>query len=330
MNQVHDWARPILSRRKGNATMTRTFAALAALAAALAACSPAQSQAVQAPAPAAKDPLLTPIAPDYARQWLGETAPAHIHGNTWLVGFEGLNVGLIRTKTGAILIDGALPQAVPAIEAHLKALGVPLSDVKYILSTEPHYDHSGGLAALARDTGATVVASPQAAQVLARGRSGPDDPQSSSLERFPAVQRLRPIADGQTLRLGDVVVTARATPGHTPGSMSWTWRSCEGKDCRDVVFASSLNPIASGGYKYSDPANRALHDGFLKTFKAFRAMPCDILITAHPSQSGGDVKLAKLRAQPKPNPFIDPAACRTYADTHQALFEKRLAKETGR
>lgn len=308
--------------------MTRTLAVLAAVA--LAACSQAQSQAAPAPPPAANDPLLTPIAPDYAKQWLGETPPAHIHGNTWLVGFEGLNVGLIRTKAGAILIDGALPQAVPAIEAHLKALGLRLSDVKYILSTEPHYDHSGGLAALARDTGATVVASPQAAQVLARGRSGPDDPQSSSLEPFPPVKRLRPIADGQTLKLGDVVVTARATPGHTPGSMSWTWRACEGKHCRDVVFASSLNPVASGDYKYSAPANRALHDGFLKTFAAFRAMPCDILITAHPAQSGGDLKLVKLRAQPKPNPFIDPAACRTYADKHQALFDKRLAKEAGR
>jgi metallo-beta-lactamase class B len=299
----------------------------AALAALMASC--AQAEPPQAPpkAAAGQDPLMQPIAPEYARRWLGVEMPVKLYGNTYLVGFSGLDVALISTSDGLVLIDGALPQAVPALEDNIRRLGFRIEDVKYILSTEPHYDHAGGLAALARDTGATVIASPAAAAVLRRGRSGADDPQAAWLEPFPAVERVRAVRDGEILRLGELEITARATPGHTPGSMSWSWRSCEATDCKAVVFGSSLNPIAADGYRFSDPANRALLDGFRGTFESLRAMPCDILLTAHPDQSGGDVRLAQLRQGATPNPFIDPTACRAYADKYEGLLAQRLERE---
>ncbi|MET0372984.1 MAG: metallo-beta-lactamase, partial [Rhizorhabdus sp.] len=191
------------------------------------------------------DPLLRPIAPDFAAKWLRPEAPVNIYANVYLVGFGGLNVGLIRTDAGLVLIDGAVPQGVKVIEDNIRALGFSLSDVKLILSTEPHYDHAGGIAALARDTGATVVASAAAAPVLMRGRSGPEDPQMAWLESFPAMKKVRVVRDGEAVRLGKTVITARATPGHTPGSMSWTLRPCDKGSCLNIVFASSLNPIAA-------------------------------------------------------------------------------------
>ncbi|MEN2785724.1 subclass B3 metallo-beta-lactamase [Sphingomonas qilianensis] len=275
------------------------------------------------------DPLLRPIAGDYAARWLSPQPPTRIFGNSYLVGFGGLNVALIRTQAGLILIDGAVPQAVPAIERNIRALGFKLGDVKYILSTEPHYDHAGGLAALARDTGATVVASGAAAAVLRRGRSGAGDPQAAQLPPFPPVQRLRIVRDGAQLKLGDTIVTAHATPGHTAGSMSWAWRSCEGAQCAAVVFASSLNPVAAEGYRFSDPAHAAVVAAFRGTFATLRAMPCDILLTAHPDQSGGDVAFARLQQQRTPNPFVDPGACRAYVRKFERLLDKRLAKERG-
>lgn len=275
----------------------------------------------------AHDPLLRPIAPEYARQWLGVEPPVRIHGNTWFVGFGGLTVVLISTSDGLVLIDGALPQAVPAIEDNIRRLGFRIEDVKYVLSTEPHYDHSSGIAALLRDSGGTAVASPEAAEVLRRGRSGPDDPQADWLEAFPPVERVIALRDGQTLQVGDVVITARATPGHTFGSMSWSWRSCEAGDCKDVVFGSSLNPISADGYRFTDPEHQPLVDGFRRTFASLRAMPCDILLTAHPGQSGGDERMARLRQGETPNPFIDPTACRAYADKYEALLDRRLERE---
>lgn len=284
------------------------------------------------PASAADDPLTRPLAPQSASRWLGPQPPVRIHGNTYLVGFGGLNVAVIRTDAGLVLVDAALPQAVPQILANVRRLGFDPRDVKLILSTEPHFDHAGGLAALARDTGGTVVASAPAAEVLRAGRSGADDPQAAWLPEFPPVPQVRALRDGETLALGGVTITARATPGHTPGSMSWSWRSCEpdagaASGCVDVVFASSLNPVAAEDYRYSDPAHGALAAAFRRTFASLRALPCDLLITAHPDQSGGDAKLARFRQQPRPNPFLEPGACRDYAERYERAFDELLAKE---
>jgi metallo-beta-lactamase class B len=274
------------------------------------------------------DPLLRPIEPDYAARWLVPQKPARIFGNTYLVGFGGLNLGLIRTDAGLILIDGAVPQAVSAIEANIRTLGFKLSDVKMILSTEPHFDHAGGLAALSRDTGAPVIASAAAARVL-RGEADMDDPQHALLAPFPAVRNLKVARPGETFRLGGTIVTAIATPGHTAGSMSWTWRSCEGRRCVAAVFASSFNPVSADGYRFSDPAHARILANYRRSFATMQTLPCGLLISAHPDQSGGDVKFREFMAKPVPNPFLDSGACRTYAGKYARLLAARLAKERG-
>lgn len=275
--------------------------------------------------PQADDPLLHPVEADYAAQWLKPQVPRRVFGNTYLVGFSGLTVGLIRTRAGLILIDGALPQGVREIQANIRALGFDPKQIRYILSTEPHYDHASGIAALARDSGATVIASEWAAKSLRSGRPGTDDPQAAWLVPYPAIAKVRAMRDGETIRLGEVTVTARATPGHTPGSMSWSWRSCEGARCIPVVFASSFNPIAGPGWRFLDhPAQLA---AFRRTIATMRAMPCGLLLTAHPFQSGGERKYQRLAAGAKPNPFLDPGACRSYADDAAHALGERIAKE---
>jgi len=283
--------------------------------------------AASGPSIAQDDPLLRPILPADAAKWLGAQAPLRIYGNSYLVGFQGLNVGLIRTGAGLILIDGAVPQGVRAIEANIRQRGFRVRDVKLILTTEGHFDHASGIAALARDTGATVIASWPTADVLRRGQPAVDDPQIAYGVAFPAVARVRGVTDGAQIRLGATVVTARATPGHTPGSMSWTWRACEGAKCRAMVFASSLNPIGGPGYRYSAPGHARAVIDFRRSFAIMRALPCDVLLTAHPDQSSGDSKARALAAGRTPNPFIDPAACRTYAAKYATLFDQRLVHE---
>ncbi len=93
----------------------------------------------------ADDPLTRPISPDYAQRWLMPLPPARIFGNTHFVGFAGLGVVLIRTSDGLILIDGAVPQAVRDVEANIRSLGFRVEDIRYILTTEPHWDHAGGV-----------------------------------------------------------------------------------------------------------------------------------------------------------------------------------------
>jgi metallo-beta-lactamase class B len=290
--------------------------------------------AIQAPSAAgsaaADDPLTRPIAPEAAARWLTPQEPARIYGNSYLVGFGALNVALIRTEGGLILIDGAVPQAVSSVEANIRKLGFRVQDIRLILSTEPHFDHAGGLAALARDSGATVVASGPGAHVLHQGYSDADDPQTGLVKSFPPVAKIRVVADGEMILLGKTAITARATPGHTAGSMSWTWRSCEKTRCLNIVFASSLNPISADGYRFSDPAHAATRAAFTRSFAVVRHLPCDILLTAHPDQSGGDVKFRRLQRRPVPNPFVEPGACRAYADKFAGLFNARIAQEGGK
>ncbi|KQN05405.1 subclass B3 metallo-beta-lactamase [Sphingobium sp. Leaf26] len=271
------------------------------------------------------DPLTRPIAPESAKRWLAPQPAVRLHGDTYLVGFGGLNVALIRTSAGLILIDGAVPQAVGDIERKIGALGFSIRQVKLILSTEPHFDHAGGIAALARDSGATVIASGPAAAVLRQGGGDPDDPQAAWLERFPGVTKLRVARDGEAIRLGDTIVTAQATPGHTLGSMSWRWKSCEGKDCRTIVFAASLNPIAADGWRFADPAHKRFVAAFRTSFARVKAMPCDILIASHP-QDGDAERVAQLARMRTPNPFVDPGICRRYAERADAALTKKLAE----
>ena len=279
----------------------------------------------------ALDPLTQPIASPYAAQWNRPQQPARIHGDTYYVGVGGLSVALIHTRDGLILIDGALPQSVAAIKEHILELGFRLEDVKFILNTEAHFDHSGGIAALARDSGAQVVASPLGAQALRAGSVLAMDPQAGEIDAMPAVENVREIADGETLQLGEVTITARYTPGHTPGSTSWTWVSCEDaerQDCLNVVFGASLTPVAADDFHYlGDDRHADLTPAFRRVMQDFARLPCDILISAHPDHSGADEKLRRLLEGATPNPFIDAQACRDYAAKNEAKLDARIAKE---
>ncbi|MFC4764836.1 subclass B3 metallo-beta-lactamase [Dyella koreensis] len=276
----------------------------------------------------APDPLTKPIPSPYADKWLRPQEPVRIYGNTYYVGFGGLSLALIKTDAGLILVDGALPQSVSSTEANIRKLGFRVEDIKFILNTEAHFDHSGGIAALARDSGATVVTSPRGAQALRAGHVASDDPQAGEIEAFAPVAKVRGIGDGETLRLGNTAVTAHFTPGHTPGSTSWSWTSCEGEKCLNVIFAASLNPVAADGFHFSGDATHGdITEAYRKGIRGFAKLPCDILISAHPDHSGFDGKLALLQSKTTPNPFIDPNACRAYADKYEKILDARVTKE---
>lgn len=274
-----------------------------------------------APVPAV-DPLTQPIVTSRSAEWLAPAKPEKILGNSYLVGFGGMSVVLIDTGVGLVLVDGALPQAAPMIMANVRALGFDPKDIKFILSTEPHFDHAGGIAALARDTGATVVASARGAEGLRSGRHAADDPQLAYGGSWPAVTTpMRVMADGEVLRLGKAAITAHATPGHTMGSMSWSWQACadegRGKACKAIVFASSLNPVSADDYKFSSAAGAPFVAAFAQSWRTVEALKCDILIAAHPDNAGE----GRYNASP--------GACRSYADRSRQALTKRLAAEKG-
>ncbi len=255
--------------------------------------------------------------------------PYKIYGNTYYVGVAGLSSILIVSDKGLILLDGDLTQSAPLIAANIAKLGFKLSDVKVIGNSHTHYDHAGGIAALQRASGAEVVASAESAKALENGGPMPDDPQYKSHGNFPAVKNVRVVKNGETVRVGNVAITAHYTPGHTPGGTTWTWKSCEGERCLDVVYADSLSAVSSAGFRFTGDADHPSIVGeFRRSISTVADLPCDILLTPHPGFTGLDRKLAERKAHPETNPFIDPDACRVYAARATEGLEKRVAEET--
>lgn len=277
------------------------------------------------------DPLTKPTLEEWSKRWNRPQTPVKIYGDTYYVGVAGLSSVLIRSDDGLILLDGALPQSVPMIEANIRRLGFKVEDIKYILNSHAHYDHAGGIAALQRDSGATVVASPSGAQGLRLGHAVDDDPQAGYAKeaRAPAVAaQIREMRDGEVLRLGGVAVTAHDTFGHTPGSTSWSWKSCEGERCLDLVYSDSLNAVSAPGFHYlADATHGDLSERFRASIRKVGALPCDILLTAHPDVSGLDRKLRQAEQGTEPNPFIDAQACSAYAERSEKMLDARLAEE---
>lgn len=277
-----------------------------------------------------------PILCSMCDTWNAPRAPFKVFANTYYVGTEGLSSLLIATREGLVLIDVPLPQSAALVDANIRALGFRTSDVKYILTSHAHFDHVGGVDSMRRFTGATAVASASTAEALALGHPVPGDPQfgTGALDRFPPVTGgVRVLRDGETLQLGDTVITAQYTPGHTPGATSWTWRSCENRRCLDMVYADSLTAVSHDGYRFTEVPGAV--DTFRATLRKVSALPCDVVISTHPGATGMDEKLAaRAKGGFAPgaagDPFVDAHACAALAERSMKALDARVAKEARR
>lgn len=266
-------------------------------------------------------------APAMAENWNDPQDPFAVFGDTYYVGTRGLSAVLITSPQGHILIDGGSPESAPMIAQHIRQLGFKLEDVKFILNSHDHFDHAGGISELQKLSGATVLASVQGEKVLRSGQPSKGDPQYGDLPAMKPVANTRAVADGEVVKLGPLAVTARYTPGHTQGGVSWTWRSTENGKAAAMVYADSLNAFAAKPFRYSDSKSypTALAD-IKKSIATVAGLDCDILISAHPGASDLFERLAK---QPKLGnaAFIDRQACRAYAEAGTERLNKTLAAE---
>lgn len=248
-------------------------------------------------------------------------------GNTYYVGTDGLSALLVTGDQGHVLFDAGLSQSAPLIDANIRKLGFQTRDIKLILVSHGHFDHGGGVAALQRFTGATVAASASTAEALRRGENTPDDPQfgfGRQFNGFPAVKAVTAAADQEVLRVGALAVTVHLIPGHAPGSTAYAWRSCEGSRCLNMVYADSITSGSAPGFKYGPRL-----ESFRRSIEKLAALPCDIIVSPHPSFTRIDEKL-KRRAELKgtgPDPFIDPNGCKAYAADGMKRLEARRLEE---
>ncbi|MBM7130493.1 subclass B3 metallo-beta-lactamase [Dyella mobilis] len=263
----------------------------------------------------------------YDADWTAPQKPFRIYGNTYYVGSKGLSAILITSPRGNILIDGTLPENAKLIESNIRALGFKVQDIKLILNTHAHVDHAGAIAAIAHDSGAEVAASEEGAKAIMLGGDDPDDPQHGLAPFYPKIAHVRSVTDNETVRVGPLAVQAHYTPGHTPGSTSWTWTSCEERRCLSIAYVDSLSLLSVDGYRYNDPAHPERLAGFRQTLKTVAALPCDILVTPHPDAVDFLERAAARKAGEERDPLVDNQACKAYAVVGQHNLEQRIAKE---
>ena len=131
------------------------------------------------------------------------------------------------------------------------------------------------------------------------------------------------IHDGEEIRLGDTVLVAHLTPGHTKGCTTWTMVAEEGGRKYHVVFScgARLNndvPLI-GNAKYPNIA-----EDYAKTFRVLKSRPCDIFLGAHGNWFRMTHKAKLLEQGASSNPFIDPAGYRAYVERLEDAYLERL------
>lgn len=233
--------------------------------------------------------------------------PHKIIGNIYYVGTRTLSSFLIVTPQGHILINSTYERNVSVIEKSVTQLGFKFSDIKILLGNHAHVDHQEGDALVKQKTSSQVIA---------------------MAEDVPALQALKPggkehpidrvIHDGDKVTLGNVVLVAHLTPGHTRGCTTWTTTAEEGGKTYNVLLGCSLRPPAV--------VTPAIEAEFGRTFKLVRSLPCDVQLGDHGAQYDMQAKFAKLKAG-APNPFISPSTCMIEADIEEAMFHAILDEQ---
>jgi len=289
--------------------------------------------AAPAPEPAPQTPLASeaqivaaehePLSEDWD-SWNANVEPFTIIGNIHYVGVEGVSAYLITTQEGHILLDGGFAQTAPLIIANIERLGFRVADVRYLLNSHAHIDHAGGLARLQRASGAEMIASEADRGALEAG----DFPYGPSAGmRFPPIRIDRVIADGETLTLGGVTLTAHITAGHTPGCTSWTMdvAGADGAAHRALFHCSAT----VAGQSLVPPAYPSIVADFERTFGRFGAMDADVVLTNHPSFMELEARRARQRAGDA-NAFVDAEALAELNTALERAFREEFARQAAR
>jgi metallo-beta-lactamase class B len=246
--------------------------------------------------------------------WHLEFPGCRIAGNLYYVGTADLAVYLINTSEGNILINSDFPEDLPLIRKNIHRLGFRYDDTKIILISHAHGDHDAAVGQIKDETGARLmVMQPDVAAV------------ESTAPGRPGATVDRALHDGDTVELGEAKLTARLTPGHTPGCTTWTMSVQENGRMLNVVIIGSPN-VNPGYILVGNKTYPQIAEDYEKTFNVLLSLPVDIFLGAHGSYFGLKDKSGKLKTA-RTNPFIDPVGYKAYVTERRDAFRKEWARQ---
>ena len=260
--------------------------------------------------------------------WVEPFPPFKITGNVYYVGSKDLASYLIATPRGLILVNSSLQANVPLIRASVEKLGFAFRDIRILLISHAHWDHDAGSAAIKALTGAKYMVMDADVSVVESG--GRTDFQYGQLptSRYRPTKVDRVLHDGDEVRLGQAVLVAHLTPGHTKGCTTWTMKVQDAGRTYNVVIVGG--PNVSAGYQLvNNRSYSQIAADYERMFRVLRRLPCDIFLGAHGSYFDLEAKYARLKEGER-TPFIDPEGYNEFVAGTEDAFRTELAKQTTR
>ncbi len=237
--------------------------------------------------------------------------PFRILDNLYYAGSRKYSCHLLDTGDGLILIDTGYAEDADRVIESVNLLGFRIKDVKIILHSHGHLDHTGASVKIARMSGAKTFLSKKDQRCV------------------PFVPDFD-IRDGDVIRLGNTAIECVASPGHTAGTMSFFFdvRAEDGRVLRAGMFGGAgVNQLRSG-YLRDRGISPFMRAEFYSSLEMLKKYHVDVMLGNHPYHAGTFEKYQRLRAGCRENPFIDPERWGNFLDETQRKTDEMLLSES--
>ncbi len=215
-------------------------------------------------------------------EWVRPYPPFRIAGNLYYVGTYDLGCYLIVTSHGNILVNTGLASSASQIKQNIESLGFKFFDIKILLITHAHFDHVGALAAIKKETGATLMVDSADAEVLESGGSTDYELGRYGISFVP-VHPDRLLHNGDTVSLGGMHLVMLHHPGHTKGSCSYLFTVKDSSRSYRVLIANMPTIITDRSFADITLYPNIAQD-YAYTLHAMKNLQFDIWVASHASQ----------------------------------------------
>ena len=259
----------------------------------------------------------------YPDRWTEPFPPFRIIGNLYGVGGYDLQVFLLTSPDGHILVNTGVEGSTEMIRQNMAALDFRLEDVRILLSQQAHIDHTVALAEIKKISGAKMFGTRADTRLLEDG--GRSDPHFGDRLAFPPVKVDRQLEDGDVIRIGGIELTTHLHPGHTEGSSSYSTVITEnGRQYR--VLIANMGTVNEGKKLFVDPTYSGAGRDFAETFRKQLALNPDIFVAPHAVHYGLHSKYQP--GQPyDPETFFDPVGYRQMVLDMELKFLRLVVEE---
>jgi metallo-beta-lactamase class B len=260
-----------------------------------------------------------------ALKWEEPAEPVRIVGPIYFVGTKGLGAFLITTFEGNVLMNTGMPSSGTMMVDSIRKLGFKPEDIKLMIVGHAHIDHAGALAFFKQQYGPQLAVMKD--DVAAMESGDMNDFKYANDFVYPGVKVDRVLRDGDQIRMGDVLLTAWHTPGHTRGATTWVANIVVDGKAYVVVFpdGAGFNP----GYRIAkNPSYSGIENDFRRTHHMLEMLKPDIWLAQHNEYY--DLEGKRKRAETEGvTAWIDPEGYRRFISDKKRAFEDEVDGELG-